>query len=874
MRAIATAAAVLLATTLAVSGAETAPRFASKPTAKKAGGEVEISFSVTGPTDVSVAIVNAEGEVVRHLAAGVLGSPSAPSTSSGQAGSGQGKPPEPLKAGLSQTLEWDGKDDRGRPASGGPFKARVSLGLRPALDGFIGFDPASYNPLRTIAPYAVRALATGQKGEVFVFYNFGARESWAVATSCAVLDRKGKYLRTIVPYPAGLAENELKGLRRIEVENGLRIPFIYQKDKNPGVGRGRSLLPVAAEANERNNMTRTHRAVAAGDGRLAFIGTPVFKPLGKQGTRAVFVINADGSVPPDGVIKTAFDKGVLSATLALSPDGKTLYAAGLHKTREPVNTVYRFGWKDSAPQPFVSSGLKGPEGVATDSRGNVYVADRGNDRIAIFKPDGAPLGELKIESPAQVEIHPGTGALYVLAGEHSDKLLKFSSWKQARPVAKTTVPSLRRYASVLALDGSADPAVLWVGTTMGYARYVLLRIEDKGDAFGPQVDVARMPAESPVFSANDVMTLSFSRKAGVLNVGSKFYDANKGEFLTVDRSSRALVSCGSFGLDGNFYTQLAHTCVRLGPDLKLRPFPKGGANAGEIARLNKNPLIEKTYGHLDKHGGLQGIGGSGRLRGRGVTADPEGNVYVLLEKAWKSANATALSVYNPDGSMRKRLLIDTEFRCMESVRVDLQGNIYVAFSIRPGEQLLPPGLVGKVPADMNSADARMGFNYYPDLYGSIIKFGPEGGLVKKGSGGVKCNFGHGGVTEVKGAKWIHLGVTGTLGFNSGKHPTHHCSCQSSRIDVDGFGRVFFPDAGRFRIWVLDTDGNEICWFGSYGNVDSAGPESSIPKPDIPLAWPQAVAADAEGNVYVGDRINRRVVKVKLNYAAEETCALP
>ena len=60
-------------------------------------------------------LFDAGGAIVRHLAAGVLGE----------------NAPEPLKASsLEQTLVWDGKDDDGLPAAGGPFTVRVALALR------------------------------------------------------------------------------------------------------------------------------------------------------------------------------------------------------------------------------------------------------------------------------------------------------------------------------------------------------------------------------------------------------------------------------------------------------------------------------------------------------------------------------------------------------------------------------------------------------------------------------------------------------------------------------------------------------------------------------------------------------------------------
>jgi hypothetical protein len=98
-------------------------------------------------------------------------------------------------------------------------------------------------------------------------------------------------------------------------------------------------------------------------------------------------------------------------------------------------------------------------------------------------------------------------------------------------------------------------------------------------------------------------------------------------------------------------------------------------------------------------------------------------------------------------------------------------------------------------------------------------------------------------------------------------------CQGSGFDVDPFGRVFFPNMGQFRAEMVDTAGNPIVTFGAYGNEDSCGKGSRVPKPDIPMAWPLYVVA-SDTHVYVGDTINRRIVKVKLGASAEETCPVP
>ena len=116
------------------------------------------------------------------------------------------------------------------------------------------------------------------------------------------------------------------------------------------------------------------------------------------------------------------------------------------------------------------------------------------------------------------------------------------------------------------------------------------------------------------------------------------------------------------------------------------------------------------------------------------------------------------------------------------------------------------------------------------------------------------------------------------------------------FDVDEFGRVFFPDTYLFQTRVIDTAGNALTAIGGYGNAESMGPDSPVidPKtgklrpraasdpadlnspfaePDIALAWLVGVGV-TDKYAYFGDSMNRRLLRAKLVYAAEETVAVP
>lgn len=813
--------------------------FTVPPKIEKAGLQWSIAFTSSAPTDVEVAILDGQGKVVRHIAAGVLGD----------------NAPLPLQKGsLKQILIWDGKDELGQPAKGVPFSVRVGLGLKPVFGGFIGDNPAALGD--------VRALATGPTGEVFVVHVFGALHPNDGSPSCTVFDREGNYLRTILPYSANLPVEKLKGLKRLTLEDGSKVPFLYQAET-------RSLLPGAGDL-------PPQRPIVTKDGRLAFVGIEESpKRYQNAGRNRLIVLHTDGSLPPDGAFRTEVSKvSGSAASLALSPDEKTLYASGLregYSQGKPTHAVFRFGWDDAEPKLFAGvkneagndeRHLNDPRGVAVDQDGNVYVADRGNNRVAIFKPDGTLCGAIVVDRPERVEVHPRTGTVYVIGGERVDQLLKFSSWEQAKPVAELKLPSFKHpnYTAVMALDASAQPPVLWIGSPHGYyAKMDLLRIEDKGAAFGTPVDIGKRAAQARP-TAGPVLGMDLDRQRGRLYVNSRLYQLATDQWSAGIREAGGMsiggLGVGSVGLDGNFYSQIFPDIVRrIGPDLKKLPF---------------SSVSEQDKGELRCP-----IKGTMRARGRGITADPNGNVYVLWEDGADATRGEAfnhLYVYGPDGTLKKKKLIDAGIRSLNSIRVDYAGNVYLALGLRPGKDLLPPGLKGQVPEAAKDSDAVSGVNCYPLIYGSIVKFGPEGGVIRPNIGGVACNYAWGTHIEVKGAHWMFSGASPVVSWRVPGTPDI-CNCESPRFDVDGYGRSFFTDAARFRVGMLDTNGNLIGWFGSYGNADSAGPDSKVPTPEIPFYWPYHVSAD-EGELYVGDRLNRRVVHVRLTHAVVETAAIP
>ena len=101
-----------------------------------------------------------------------------------------------------------------------------------------------------------------------------------------------------------------------------------------------------------------------------------------------------------------------------------------------------------------------------------------------------------------------------------------------------------------------------------------------------------------------------------------------------------------------------------------------------------------------------------------------------------------------------------------------------------------------------------------------------------------------------------------------------CMCRQSMFQVDGWGRIWYPQATLSCIRVIDNNDNLISQFGHYGNIDSRGSseDSLIKKPEIPIGWPQSVGV-SQKYIYIADVLNRRIVRLKKVYAADQTVSI-
>jgi hypothetical protein len=249
--------------------------FAEAPTADRSGDMVIITFGVKAPIDVEVSVIDAEGRIVKHLAAGMLGDNS----------------PPPFSPGLKQKLTWDGTDDAGRPAAGGPYRFRVRLGMKARLHRTYGWNGHWLADLN--------GMVCGSDGVLYVVHSgvwLPHRRTWLISA----FDRNGRYDHQAFPGPAGLPREKRAGWPWVARPDGVEVPVIHHamtRAFHPAVVFHKRVFPVATS-----------------DGRLIMLtGSPEglrVSGLDVREGRRLVTIGLDGSVGSDYLGPIVAPRGV------------------------------------------------------------------------------------------------------------------------------------------------------------------------------------------------------------------------------------------------------------------------------------------------------------------------------------------------------------------------------------------------------------------------------------------------------------------------------------------------------------------------------------------------------------------------------------
>jgi hypothetical protein len=854
--------------------------FTARPAAARAGDGIKISFSVSTTTDVEVAILSGT-KVVRHLAAGMLGATN--------------PPPPPLKPGFAQELVWDGKDDFGKQVYGGPaaaakpsgengFQVRVRAGTGVKFGCMVGADPYTFG--------RINSLATDDEGNLYTTACVGDCNQYAI--SLKVFSPEGRYLRTLIPFPADLKPDVVANLarwnesrncyipRNLQSGNPLTYPFDFSPNAINVVSASRKAGVVLAAG-----MQRFHLAIDGG----TFTGpTPMWSPAAK-------LKNPGWNTPQ----------------LAVSPDGRYIYYANVAGTQYqpksfadtdanwPQGRVYRQDTTKAGSDPEKFYDLELPDwnqqkywlpdawnkrtaayGIATDAKGNVFICDLVNQQIVEVSPDGKKVSTSKVPWPERVMVNNANGDLYVICrldkpldGHVGKKLVKLTGRNDAARIA-AEMPLQGQVGEACAVGTTGGQPVLWLA-----GGDKLLCVADKG---------ATLEVVQTEFKPRGDSQLDWGRIA---------VDHDRDEVYINNGTSRMYLYDGKTGQGGllkknNAPFWCVDMAVAYDGSLYMRT---GDGHIGPLERYTHDlaPLPFATGSHqLWDIYSRMGIG----FCDKGVGVGPRGECYVSYMYGW---NQYFVAGFSGDGKPIKGKYLTEKIKKPDAkswvskfpedrwvtsavvgpipaasggIAVDLQGNLYVGMNLVP-KGFTPPAGFEKDPA-------------YGNWAGSVVKFPPSGGTVLgavkeddvPGAEGERtaCNFG----MTVVGALKLYPGIAP---FSAGGYGGNGscCVCRVPRFAVDRYGRLALPNCVTCSVTLMDNAGNAILEFGGYGNFDSQYVNPNLPAgrqgkptvatPEFPLAWVTG-AGFSEDHIYVIDTYDKRALRVDKTWKTEETVRLP
>ncbi len=901
--------------------------FTTAPKTSRKGEQLVLHFTTKTFCDVTVAIENAKGRILRHLASGVLG-PNAPL---------------PFKKNsCEQNLVWDGCNDQGLAIKEKKGLAiRVSLGLKPVFERTLYWSPKKR--MNAVNPPVMAAAPEG----VYVHAGCGVDH-------IRLFDHQGNYVRTVYPFPAGQL-NAIKGLtwhvfpqdgKRLPLKHGLTQATLLTSGQNAveskGAPFGRAAPAFAVRGTRMALVSRKlNRIATTGDlGEIALEGCETGYPAGS---------------------KKAQERGqtlLVPRSAAFSPDGKTLYATGYFSRKDTaLNGVLKLNYESAkTPEVFAGSMKEGVEGtgkgqfrapssVACDAQGRVYVSDYMNDRLQIFSPEGTFLKAVKCAKPLRVFVHPENGEIYVL------------SWQLLTPYSKSNVPArhlrlgpfdnpsvraecrlpFERYKDAVPWNRTGgieyeafwdlyvQPPTLWMVPTSGETISQLMQLrEDKKGQTASAEDWEKAQIRLYTEAQGKLeLKRDFAKdvKKNVVKVSPPHKPSNTRQRLFVNPKNEKLYLVENDRAVGKAFETLVEIDPASGAtrllrlpisaedmafDLQGRLYLRTGTDVARFASVG-GPEVpfyhgeERLHVGFDAHRTLPMVGalslpGTGRPKWfhlGGFNVSPTGKVIVSCvntEQLTIRIPGAFTGLY-PTGYAYKPPAFPGRLRWAEIHVWDAQGKLLYEDAV-PG-MALTDGLALDREDNiyLMAAANRVEKDTEPYLphAETLIKVKPKAAKVISASKSKNTeplppgqrpkrapDLTRGSLEKawVEGAEWLYGGV-GFGGFNVS--PENGCACWNARFALDLFARSFAPEVDRFSVAVLDANGNLMTRIGSYGNVEDGKPliqeggpaqTRSIGGDEVALFHAAYLATHSDRRLFIADAGNGRILSVKLGYRKE------
>lgn len=467
----------------------------------------------------------------------------------------------------------------------------------------------------------------------------------------------------------------------------------------------------------------------------------------------------------------------------------------------------------SADGSGVAANFYDPVGIASDSAGNVYVADGANRTIRKITPAGVVT--TLAGTPGVFGSADGSGAV---ASFRNPNGLASDSTGNLYVADNNTVRKITSLGVVSTLAGT--PGVAGGADGSGAAASF-------SNLSGIAVDRA-----GNVYAANR-LTVRKITPAGVVSTLDGPAGAIDTSLPTGDGYARGVAADSA----GSVYVSDDSTIRKITP-------------AGAVSTLAGAAVVE---------GSADGSGAAASFSSpRGTAIDSAGNVYVAdwrnmtIRKITPAGVVSTLAgtagvVGNADGSGAA-----ARFYFPGDVAVDSAGNVYVAdtynYTIR---KITPAGLVSTLAGVPGVRQVSH------DGSGAAASFQSPGAVAVDSGGNVYVADQH-SIRKITPAGLVSTlaGTSGISGYLDGSGAAALFS-YPSRIAIDSAGNVYVADTLNYAVRKITPEGVVSTLAGTagvIGNADGSGAAASF-------FFPGALAADSAGNVYVAQTSTDTIRKI-------------
>jgi hypothetical protein len=490
-----------------------------------------------------------------------------------------------------------------------------------------------------------------------------------------------------------------------------------------------------------------------------------------------------------------------------------------------------------------------PWGVAVDSAGNVYVADRGNSTIRKVTPAGV------VTTLAGL-----AGSVGSANGTGSDARFNAPVHVAVDSVGNVYVADRRNNAI-----RKVTPTGVVTTLAVGFNGPAGVAVDTNGNVYVADQGNDRIRKVTPAGVATTLAT-GFNSPTGVaVDSAGNVYAADSGNYTIrkVTPAGAVTTLAGATGnsgsADGTGSTARFYILSAVAVDSLGNVYVADSGN-NTIQKVTPAGVVKTLAGLGGLYGSADATGSAARFRGpASVAVDTNGNVYVAdqvnhtIRKVNPAGIVTTLAGEAGRVGSANGAGSAARFNSPTGVAVDSTGNVYVAdFFNLTIRKVTPAGVVTTL-AGLTGA---FGSN---DGTGSAARFSFPTGVAVDTNGNVYvADAGNSSIRKVTPA-----GVVTTLAGLADNHGSADGTGSAAQFDVpygvavDNAGNVYVTDNGNHNIRKVTPAGvvTTLAGLAVYaGSADGVGSTARF-------YAPQGVAVDSAGNVYVADTFNNTVRKV-------------